>query len=51
MKVPALFADVFYGLRGHINFVRTRLMAEDDSDSDPAPVSDPKSAPTGPRTI
>jgi TRAP-type uncharacterized transport system substrate-binding protein len=41
MKVPALFADVFYGLRGHINFVRTRLMAEDDSDSDPAPVSSP----------
>jgi TRAP transporter TAXI family solute receptor len=27
MKVPASFADQFYGLRGHITFVRTRLMA------------------------
>jgi len=26
MKVPASFGDQFYGLRGHINFVRTRLM-------------------------
>jgi len=26
MKVPASFADQFYGLRGHITFVRTRLM-------------------------
>ncbi len=25
MKVPASFADQFYGLRGHINFVRARL--------------------------
>jgi TRAP-type uncharacterized transport system substrate-binding protein len=25
MKVPASFADQFYGLRGHITFVRTRL--------------------------
>src|SRR5437763_11507252 len=25
MKVPASFADQFYGLRGHINFVRERL--------------------------
>jgi len=25
MKVPASFADQFYGLRGHINFVRQRL--------------------------
>lgn len=25
MKVPASFADQFYGLRGHINFVRDRL--------------------------
>lgn len=28
IKVPAAFADMFYGLRGHINFVRTRLMSE-----------------------
>jgi hypothetical protein len=27
MKVPASFADQFYGLRGHIVFVRTRLRA------------------------
>jgi len=26
MKVPASFADQFYDLRGHIRFVRTRLM-------------------------
>jgi hypothetical protein len=26
MKVPGSFADAFYGLRGHINFVRARLM-------------------------
>lgn len=26
MVVPALFADQFYGLRGHINFVRGRLV-------------------------
>jgi len=26
MKVPASFADQFYGLRGHIKFVRARLM-------------------------
>ena len=26
MKVPASFADQFYGLRGHIHFVRSRLM-------------------------
>ena len=25
MKVPASFADQFYGLRGHISFVRGRL--------------------------
>jgi hypothetical protein len=25
MKVPASFADQFYGLRGHITFVRARL--------------------------
>jgi hypothetical protein len=25
MKVPASFADQYYGLRGHIGFVRTRL--------------------------
>jgi hypothetical protein len=26
MKVPAYFADQFYVLRGHIGFVRDRLM-------------------------
>jgi hypothetical protein len=26
MKVPASFADQFYGLRGHINFVRDRVL-------------------------
>ena len=25
MKVPASFADQFYGLRGHIDYVRERL--------------------------
>jgi len=33
IKIPAAFADMFYGLRGHINFVRTRLMAEQISDA------------------
>lgn len=33
IKIPAAFADIFYGLRGHINFVRTRLLAEQISDS------------------
>jgi TRAP-type uncharacterized transport system substrate-binding protein len=28
MKVPASFADQFYGLRGHISFVRNRLLEE-----------------------
>ncbi|HYA15540.1 MAG TPA: TAXI family TRAP transporter solute-binding subunit [Syntrophales bacterium] len=28
MKVPASFADQFYGLRGHITFVHARLMSE-----------------------
>ncbi len=28
MKVPASFADQFYGLRGHITFVRNRLKPE-----------------------
>ncbi len=28
MKVPASFADQFYGLRGHITFVHARLMTE-----------------------
>jgi hypothetical protein len=28
MKVPASFADQFYGLRGHIGLVRARLMAK-----------------------
>ena len=26
MKVPASLGDQFYGLRGHITFVRARLM-------------------------
>jgi len=25
MKVPASFADAFYGLRGHIDYVRQKL--------------------------
>ena len=33
VKIPAAFADMFYGLRGHINFVRTRLMAEQIADA------------------
>ncbi len=33
IKIPAAFADMFYGLRGHINFVRTRLLAEQISDA------------------
>jgi TRAP-type uncharacterized transport system substrate-binding protein len=28
IKIPAAFGDLFYGLRGHINFVRNRLMAD-----------------------
>ena len=28
MKVPASFADQFYALRGHIDFVRERLLAK-----------------------
>lgn len=31
MKVPASFADQFYNLRGHINFVRTRLEEHSNS--------------------
>ena len=31
MKVPASFADQFYVLRGHINFVRERLMSSTHS--------------------
>lgn len=33
VKIPAAFADMFYGLRGHINFVRTRLIAEQIADA------------------
>ena len=33
IKIPAAFADMFYGLRGHINFVRTRLMSEQISEA------------------
>jgi hypothetical protein len=33
VKIPAAFADMFYGLRGHINFVRTRLLAEQISEA------------------
>ncbi|HEY8118984.1 MAG TPA: TAXI family TRAP transporter solute-binding subunit [Methylophilaceae bacterium] len=32
MRMPASFGDIFYGLRGHINFVRNRLMAEVDQE-------------------
>jgi len=28
MKVPASFADQFYGLHGHIGFVRERLLVK-----------------------
>ena len=28
IKVPASFGDLFYGLRGHISFVRDRLLSE-----------------------
>ncbi len=31
MKVPASFGDQFYGLRGHIDFVRTRLTENPDA--------------------
>lgn len=33
IKIPAAFGDLFYGLRGHINFVRIRLMADKVGDS------------------
>jgi hypothetical protein len=33
IKIPAAFADMFYGLRGHINFVRNRLLAEQISEA------------------
>ena len=33
IKFPAAFGDLFYGLRGHINFVRIRLMADKVNDS------------------
>lgn len=29
VKIPAAFADMFYSLRGHISFVRNRLLAEE----------------------
>jgi hypothetical protein len=29
IKIPATFGDLFYGLRGHISFVRQRLLAEE----------------------
>jgi hypothetical protein len=29
IRVPSSFADQFYGLRGHISFVRSRLLAGD----------------------
>lgn len=32
IKIPAAFGDMFYGLRVHINFVRTRLMVDQISD-------------------
>lgn len=30
IKIPASFGDLFYGLRGHIDFVRSHLMAAQD---------------------
>ena len=36
MKVPASFADQFYGLRGHIDFVRDRLTNTPSADGDGA---------------
>ena len=35
MKMPASFGDIFYGLRGHINFVRNRLMADGNMEQEP----------------
>ncbi len=34
IKMPAAFADLLYGLRGHINFVRNRLLEEQQALSD-----------------
>ena len=31
IKIPASFGDQFYGLRGHIGFVRERLLAESET--------------------
>ena len=31
IKIPASFGDLFYGLRGHISFVRERLLSEQSS--------------------
>ncbi|HSH72924.1 MAG TPA: TAXI family TRAP transporter solute-binding subunit [Methylophilaceae bacterium] len=31
IKIPASFGDLFYGLRGHISFVRDRLMADNQA--------------------
>jgi TRAP-type uncharacterized transport system substrate-binding protein len=35
IKIPASFGDMFYGLRGHINFVRNRLLAEEEAEPQP----------------
>jgi hypothetical protein len=45
MKMPASFGDVFYGLRGHITFVRNRLMAEGDSGPEPTLLPKPSTIP------
>ncbi|MDP3608257.1 MAG: hypothetical protein Q8R74_04205 [Methylophilus sp.] len=33
VKIPDAFADMFYGLPEHINFVRARLLAEQISEA------------------
>lgn len=34
IKIPASFGDLFYGLRGHIGFVRSRLLGEQGAGPD-----------------
>lgn len=38
IKIPASFGDLFYGLRGHISFVRDRLLSENTSPESAASV-------------
>ena len=35
MRVPASFANLFYSLRGHIDYVRSRLAAPSESPKSP----------------